>query len=165
VIDRKEHGMKMYRSRRKGMVLAMVVVLMVVISVFFLIAMNLLQTNTKISQAQYEISKAYYLARAGAEMGYGALQADGHEMFYAQKTVAENCVSRKIDPPSTYTTDTLVFDGHDVEVKMRLIRQGSEQILENYFIEIISSATLPDASKTVSILVSVSDINLKWMSG
>ena len=157
--------MNMYRSRRKGMVLAMVVVLMVVISVFFLIAMNLLQTNTKISQAQYEISKAYYLARAGAEMGYGALQADGHEMFYAQKAVAENCVQRKKDPPSTYTTDTLVFDGHNVEVKMRLIRQGSEQILENYFIEIVSSASLPDASKTVSILVSVSDINLKWMSG
>ena len=72
--------MNMYRSRRKGMVLAMVVVLMVVISVFFLIAMSLLMTNTKVSRTQYEVAKSYYLARAGAEMGYGALQADGHEM-------------------------------------------------------------------------------------
>lgn len=157
--------MREYHYKRKGMVLAMVVVLMVVISVFFLIAMSLLQTNTKVSRAQYEISKAYYLARAGAEMGYGALQADGHEMFYEQKAVAESCVSENKNPSADYETDTLVFDDHEVEVKMRLIRQGSEQILENYFIEIISSATLPDASKTVSILVSVSDIDLKWMSG
>lgn len=157
--------MKGYRSKRKGMVLAMVIVLMVVISVFFLVVMSLLFTNTSVSKTQYEISRAYYLARAGAEMGYGALRADGQQLFYAQRAIAENCVSRKINPPGTYTTDTLDFDGQDVEVRMRLIRQGSEQILENYFIEISSSVSLPDASKTVSILVSVSDINLKWMSG
>lgn len=157
--------MSKYRHKRKGMVLSMVVVLMVVISMFFLIALSLLSGNARVSRAQYEIAKTYYLARAGAEIGYGAIQADGHDLFYQQKAVAEDCVSRKIDPPADYTSETLVFDDQDVEVKMRLIRQGSEQILENYFIEIVSTASLPDATKTVTILVSIQDINLKWMSG
>lgn len=151
--------------KRKGMVLSMVVVLMVVISMFFMIAMSLLSTNSRVSRAQYEVAKTYYLARAGAEMGYGAIQADGQQLFLQQKAVAQNCVTRRINPPTAYFVNTLVFDGHEIEVKMRLIREGSEQILENYFIEIISTASLPDATKIVSILVSVNDINLKWMSG
>lgn len=157
--------MSKYHHKRKGMVLSMVVVLMVVISMFFLSALSLLSSNARVSRAQYEIAKTYYLARAGAEIGYGAIQADGYDLFYQQKEVAEDCVSRKIDPPADYTRETLVFDDQDVEVKMRLIRQGDEQILENYFIEIVSTASLPDATKTVTILVSIQDINLKWMSG
>lgn len=145
------------------MVLAMVVILMVVISVFFLVAMSLLSTNASVSRVQYEISKVYYLARSGAEVGYGALQADNGALFNYQKGLAEDCVSKRKNPSANYTVDSLEIDGHTIEVKMRLIRQGNAQILENYFIEIVSFAQLPDASKTVTLLVSITDINLKWL--
>lgn len=147
------------------MVLSMVVILMVVISIFFMVALSMLYTNASVSRVQYEISKVYYLARAGAEVAYGALQAENNALFNSQKAVAEDCVLRKKNPSPVYAVDSLELDGHAVEVKMRLIRQGDAQILENYFIEIVSSAQLADASKTVTLLVSITDINLKWLSG
>ncbi len=157
--------MKDLRQKRKGMVLAMVVILMVVISVFFLVALSMLYTNASVSRVQYEISKVYYLARAGAEVAYGALQAENEALFKEKKLLAEDCVRRGRNPSANYDVDSLEVDGHPVEVKMRLIRQGDKQILENYFIEIVSSAQLADASKSLTLLVSITDINLKWLGG
>ncbi len=151
------------KQNRKGFVLPIVIVFMLVGSILLATAFHMVTTNTKIAYKQFQLMKAHYLAISGVEMAYGALFVDSEDLFNEYKLEAQNCISSNTNPSSAEKLDVITIDGENVNLKMRLERKGSEQTLDNYFIHIESVSTTSDGVPyTIVSNVSVYNPALIW---
>ncbi len=151
------------KQNKKGFVLPIVIVFMLVGSVLLATAFHMVTTNTKIAYKQFQYMKAHYLAVSGVEMAYGALFVDGEDIFNQYKLEAQNCISTDSNPTSADLLDTITIDGENINLKMHLLRKGSEQTLDNYYIHIESVSKTDDGEEyTIVSDVSVFNPALIW---
>lgn len=127
------------KTNKEGYALITVVVVMVVMSILFLSAYTLIQSNTKQIIAQENNLRAHYLARSGATLAYTAI-VEGEE------NLLNDFNSSNYNSKEEGKSDTIEFS--DEEAKAEVIAWH-----DNGYIYISSKSTLNKTSNTSEIFL------------